>query len=151
MSASANFSNSTVERLGVEPVARLHPTAQTGEAVTGPAWGAQVAVQLPASMSAAVPAPVSVQVPSAAVSALVPAQTPPTSQPAPPAAAQLAAFRAIALVLAVRLLLLLALMGGFSLAVMSMLWQTPVGVAIVVAYAVLLMLPLVWLETKKAA
>jgi DNA-binding XRE family transcriptional regulator len=60
--------------------------------------------------------------------------------------ASLAVFHAIASLLAVRLMLLLALMGGFALAWRALDIGTPQAGAVVVAYAVLLLLPLVWLE-----
>lgn len=53
---------------------------------------------------------------------------------------------AVAALLAVRLLLLLALVGGFVLTVMALHEGTYQADGLVVAYAVLFILPLVWLE-----
>lgn len=68
--------------------------------------------------------------------------------PQKPAAADLlnAAFAAIARVLAVRLQLLLSLIGAFALALGAMAWQSPAGLYVLIAYSALTVLPLVWLE-----
>ena len=60
-----------------------------------------------------------------------------------------AAFLAAGLALSARALLLLAILGGFALALIAV--QTPSWprLAIVVAYAVLVVLPIVWLEAKR--
>lgn len=55
---------------------------------------------------------------------------------------------ASAAVLATRLILLLALIGAFSLAVMAVTEKSWIGLAVLVAYAVLVVIPLVLLETK---
>lgn len=52
----------------------------------------------------------------------------------------------IGTVLAIRLILLLTLIGGFALAFMAMLAQTTISLAVVVAYAVLFILPMVYLS-----
>lgn len=57
-----------------------------------------------------------------------------------------AAFTAIAKVLAVRLQLLLSLIGAFVLAMGAMAWQTPAGLWVLTAWCILAVLPLVWLE-----
>lgn len=57
-----------------------------------------------------------------------------------------ASFTAIARVLAVRLQLLLSLIGAFVLAMGAMRSGELVGLAVVVAFAFLTVLPLVWLE-----
>lgn len=66
------------------------------------------------------------------------------------AGAQVAAarnvFSAIAMLLAVRVLLLLALVGGFVIAVMALERGTYEADGVLVAYACLFILPLVWLE-----
>lgn len=53
---------------------------------------------------------------------------------------------AVAALLAIRLLLLLALLGGFALSVMALHAGTYQADGLMVAYAVLFILPLVWLE-----
>jgi uncharacterized RDD family membrane protein YckC len=55
-------------------------------------------------------------------------------------------FRAIASLLAVRVLLLLALVGGFALSWQALQLNSPQAVAVLIAYAVLVMIPLVLLE-----
>lgn len=60
----------------------------------------------------------------------------------------LAVLRVVAMVLAVRLLLLLALGGTFTLALMAMAWQTPIGLATTIAFALLTLPPLVWMEVR---
>lgn len=62
-----------------------------------------------------------------------------------------ALFSMVAYVLSVRLSLFLVLGGGFALAVMAMQRQTYESAAVLVAYAVLLCIPVVWLETKKGS
>lgn len=54
--------------------------------------------------------------------------------------------QAIATLLAVRLMLMLALLGGFALAVMALHTGSWQAAGVMVAYAVLVLLPLVWLE-----
>lgn len=56
------------------------------------------------------------------------------------------AFDAIARVLAVRLQLLLALIGAFVLALGAMQWQSWAGLFVLIAWCCLAVLPLVWLE-----
>lgn len=56
---------------------------------------------------------------------------------------------AIAAVLATRLLLLLAILGGFVLAVLALRNGSPQALATTIAYAVLVVLPLTWLESRK--
>ena len=60
----------------------------------------------------------------------------------------LGALRAVAMVLAVRFLLLLSLFGTFVLAVMAMTHQTVVSLALTAAFAVLTLVPLVVLEVR---
>jgi hypothetical protein len=60
----------------------------------------------------------------------------------------LGALRAVAMVLAVRFLLLLALFGTFVLAVMAMSSQTYVGLAVAAAFPILSLVPLVVLEVR---
>lgn len=57
-----------------------------------------------------------------------------------------ATFRVMALLLAIRLLLLLAVAGSIALAVMAMLLQTPLALGTLAAYCVLGLGPLVYLE-----
>ena len=62
----------------------------------------------------------------------------------------LGALRAIAMVLAVRVLLVLALAGSFALAVMAMVNQSPLSLGLTVAFALLSLAPLVYLETRRS-
>ena len=55
---------------------------------------------------------------------------------------------AIASILAVRLLLLLALVGGFVVAVMALRDGGYQAAGVLVAYAVLIVIPMVWLESR---
>jgi len=55
-------------------------------------------------------------------------------------------FRAIAFALSARLLILLSLVGAFTLALMAMQAQTNASLYVLIAYAVLVILPLIWLE-----
>lgn len=52
----------------------------------------------------------------------------------------------VARILAVRLILLLSVIGGFVLGVMAMMAQSWPSLAILTSYACLTVLPLVWLE-----
>ena len=58
----------------------------------------------------------------------------------------LAAFAAMGFALSARLLLLLAIIGGFTLGVMSMERQTATSLWVLGIYCVLVVLPMVWLE-----
>lgn len=60
----------------------------------------------------------------------------------------LAAFRVLALVLAVRFMLVLALAGTFTLALLAMDRQTALSAVITVSFAVLTLGPLVYLEVR---
>lgn len=87
--------------------------------------------------------------PMEAVTAPPPASLP----PAPPQAsradsAALGAFAAIASILAARFLLLLALIGAFVLACYAMQSQTYAGLAVMIAYCTLAVLPLVYLDIQ---
>ena len=55
-------------------------------------------------------------------------------------------FHAVATLLAVRLLLMLSLIGGFALAFLALRTGTYQAGGVLVAYAVLIVIPLVWLE-----
>lgn len=55
-------------------------------------------------------------------------------------------FQALALVLSIRIMLLLALAGGFFLAVVAMDRQTVISVVVLVAYALLVIGPAAFLE-----
>lgn len=59
-------------------------------------------------------------------------------------------FQAIATILAVRFILLLAVVGGFILAVMAMQSQTTQSIGLLISYATLTVLPLVWLDRNGA-
>jgi hypothetical protein len=58
----------------------------------------------------------------------------------------LGVLQAISIILAVRVLLLLTLAGGFFLAVSAMQHQTPISVWVLVAYAVLVIFPITVIE-----
>jgi len=60
--------------------------------------------------------------------------------------AALGVFQALSIVLAVRLLLLLTLAGGFFLAVSAMQHQTSISVWVLIAYAVLVIFPVATIE-----
>jgi len=60
-------------------------------------------------------------------------------------------FHAVASLLAVRFLLLLALIGGFALAFMALRAGTYEAAAVMVGYAVLIVIPLIWLERAPRA
>lgn len=64
------------------------------------------------------------------------------------AAAALGVFQAIATLLAVRLILLLTLCGGFTLAVSALHQGTLISVAVLVAYALLFIFPVAALEIR---
>jgi hypothetical protein len=68
-----------------------------------------------------------------------------TSRPPPTPSALIAVFTAIAKILAVRLQLLLALIGAFVLALLAMSWQSNIGLAVLAAYCCLTVIPLIWL------
>ena len=76
----------------------------------------------------------------------------PVAPPAPSRVSEavLGALRAIAMVLAVRVLLVLALAGSFALAVMAMVNQSPLSLGLTVAFALLSLAPLVYLETRRS-
>jgi hypothetical protein len=76
----------------------------------------------------------------------IPAPTAAPSSPEPRPGPIVAAVKVIARILAVRLILLLSVLGGFVLGVMAMVAQSWPGLAILIAYALLTVLPLVWLE-----
>lgn len=83
--------------------------------------------------------------PTAPVSTETPRQAPAPSRSDRAFVGVLAAIGAI---LAVRLLLLLAIVGGFVLAVMALTGGTYQAAGVLIAYAVLIVLPLVWLESR---
>lgn len=58
----------------------------------------------------------------------------------------LTVLRAISRILAIRLLLFLSLVGGFALAVMAMVQQSWLSLALVVAFVLLTVAPLAYLE-----
>ena len=60
----------------------------------------------------------------------------------------LAVMQTLALILAVRFFLFLSLVGGFVLALLATQSQTSMGLIVMVAYCVLIVLPMVWLETR---
>lgn len=62
----------------------------------------------------------------------------------------MAAFRAAGYVLSARALLLLALVGAFILAVMATISQTLPSLEVLIAYAITTVLPVAYLETRRA-
>ncbi len=83
--------------------------------------------------------------PPAAIAPVPPVVAAPEGPVRSPAVEALAT---IASLLAARLLLLLALLGGFVLAVLAMRSQTYAGLAVLVAYCGLTILPLVYLDLR---
>ncbi len=63
--------------------------------------------------------------------------------------AALGVLQAISIVLAVRLLLLLTLAGGFFLAVLAMDHQTAISVFVLMAYSILVILPIAAIEHER--
>ena len=63
-------------------------------------------------------------------------------------AALIGTIQAIASILAVRLILLLSVIGAFSLAVMAMKTQDNTGLFVLIAYAFLTVIPLTFLDAK---
>lgn len=63
--------------------------------------------------------------------------------------AMVSVFSALAFALSARLLLLLALLGAFTLAFLAMRSQTPISVGILVSYCLLVIAPLIYLETQR--
>ena len=63
--------------------------------------------------------------------------------------AVLGTLRAVAMVLAARFLIVMALAGTFVLALMAMQNQTPTGVYLTVAFALLTLAPLVFMEVRQ--
>ena len=61
----------------------------------------------------------------------------------------MAAFRSAGYILSARALLLLALIGVFVLAVMAMIWQTLPALEVLIAYAILAVLPVAYLEARR--
>jgi hypothetical protein len=78
---------------------------------------------------------------------------PPLPLPAEPQTMEvvLAAFTALGYALSARSLLLLALIGGFVLALLAIGAQTQATLFVLVAYCILLVLPIVYLEVRKQA
>lgn len=60
----------------------------------------------------------------------------------------LAVLQSAALILAIRFFLFLALAGGFTLSLLAMSNQTTMSVVVLVAYCLLVLLPVVYLETR---
>lgn len=135
MASSAISTQSTVERLGVEPVARA---------------GSRRTIHL-------LPLPEE-RTPETSEEAEVGEPTPapdPKAFPVDTSAERLAMYRAIASVIAAsaavlstRLILLLGLIGAFVLAVMAAREASLIDLAILVSYAVLVLVPLIYLETR---
>lgn len=73
----------------------------------------------------------------------------PQPAPRPSSDALLASFRAIAFVLASRFLVLLGLVGGFMLALIAANAASLVPLYVLIAYAVLVMIPLVALDHSR--
>jgi hypothetical protein len=79
----------------------------------------------------------------------VAAPTPPASDNSALLAQTLGVIAAIAGLTATRLLLLLAVCGAFYLATIAASTQSNASLFVLVAYAVLIVLPLVWLDSNK--
>lgn len=62
--------------------------------------------------------------------------------------ALLAMLQAIALILSIRFFLFLSLVGGFVLALLAMSAQTTMSVVVLVSYCLLVLAPVVYLESK---
>jgi hypothetical protein len=63
--------------------------------------------------------------------------------------ALLSVLHALAALLAIRWLLMIAGLGAFALAYWSLQVGTPLALATLISYAVLIVIPLVWLESRK--
>lgn len=138
MESSAIRTPSTVERLGIEPVGKprsLHllPVPETQE-----------------TKPEIIDAP-----PTTDVGHVEPSPAAIHATQTDTSAERLAVYRAIAsviaasaAVLATRIILLVALIGAFVLAVMAAEEKSIIGLSILVAYAVLIVIPIVWLETR---
>lgn len=76
---------------------------------------------------------------------------PPPDQPSEPSALAVivAAFSALGFALSARALMLLAVIGAFVLACMAMQTKGSTGLWVLVAFAVLVVFPLTWLEIRK--
>ncbi len=76
-----------------------------------------------------------------------------TTGPAPKASPQmsviLTAFQGLGYALSARSLLLLSIIGAFVLAVMSLQRETQASLWVLIAYGVLVVLPIVWLEIRR--
>ena len=58
----------------------------------------------------------------------------------------LGVFETIALLVSARVLLLLSILGAFTLALLAILGKSLLGLEVMVGFAVLVVLPVVWLE-----
>ena len=63
----------------------------------------------------------------------------------------LTAFQGLGYALSARSLLLLSIIGAFVLAVMSLQRETQASLWVLIAYGVLVVLPIVWLEIRRRA
>ena len=61
----------------------------------------------------------------------------------------MAAFKSAGYILSARALLLLSLVGAFVLAVMAMEWQTFPALEVLIAYAILAVIPVAYLEARR--
>ena len=80
-----------------------------------------------------------------------PVEVAPPAAPAPSRADQafVGTLAAIGSVLAARLILMIAMLGGIALAVMALLNGSWTAVACLASYAMLILAPLVWLESRQ--
>ena len=63
----------------------------------------------------------------------------------------MAAFKALGYVLSARALLLLVLLGAFSLSILAMIWQTIASLEVMIAYATFTIIPVAYLETRRGS
>ena len=59
------------------------------------------------------------------------------------------AFKALGFALSARMILLVALVGAFVLAIMALLAGTDTAIAVLIAYGILAVIPVAWLEIRR--
>lgn len=118
-----------VERLRVVPVEKPERKKPTESPM-------QVAASLPIAPTEPTPEPIATPAPAPPTNSVLLAQT-------------LGVIAGIAGLTATRLLLLLAVCGAFYLATIAANTQSNASLFVLIAYAVLIVLPLVWLDSTK--
>lgn len=118
-----------VERLRVVPVEKPERRKATESQM-------QVAASLPIAQTEPTPEPIATPAPAPPTNSILLAQT-------------LGVIAGIAGLTATRLLLLLAVCGAFYLATIAANTQSNASLFVLIAYAVLIVLPLVWLDSTK--